>query len=123
MTVVVVGQGRLVGKPITKMLKDSGSDVIACDEDTKDLAAETRKADIIITATGVAGLIKHEMVKDHAVIIDAGTSRVDGKLVGDVASEVFENETLSITPSPGGVGPMTVAVLFENLLRAAQRER
>ncbi|HSX48080.1 MAG TPA: bifunctional 5,10-methylenetetrahydrofolate dehydrogenase/5,10-methenyltetrahydrofolate cyclohydrolase [Candidatus Nanoarchaeia archaeon] len=109
--VTVVGQGRLVGEPISRMLQDSGATVICCDEDTKDLKSETLKADIVVTATGQKNLIKPGMVKEGAVVIDAS---------GDVDPKLFENESLKITPTPGGVGPVTVTVLFDNLLRAAQ---
>jgi methylenetetrahydrofolate dehydrogenase (NADP+)/methenyltetrahydrofolate cyclohydrolase len=116
-TAVVVGQGRLVGKPMAEMLRSAGATVIICDESTADLAHEIGKGDIIVTATGVPDLITPEMVSVGAVIIDAGTSRKDGKLVGDVDPRCYAIDSLKVTPTPGGVGPMTVAALFENLLR------
>lgn len=118
--VAVVGQGRLVGRPLAKLLEGAGAEVVVCDEHTKDLAAKTRSAEIIVTATGVPGLITSDMVGDKAVVIDAGTALRDGKLVGDCASELYERPDIKITPTPGGVGPMTVAALFDHLLRAAQ---
>lgn len=110
-TVTVVGQGRLVGEPISKMLADSGANVIRCDISTKNLADATLKADIIVSATGQPGLIKPGMVKPATVVIDAA---------GDVDPELLKNPTLKITPARGGVGPMTVAALFDHLIRAAQ---
>lgn len=108
--VTVVGQGRLVGQPLAKMLEDSGAKVIRCDEHTQDLKSQTLKANIVVSATGQKNLIQPGMVKDGAVVVDAA---------GDVDPSLFENESLKITPTPGGIGPMTVAVLFDNLLRAA----
>jgi methylenetetrahydrofolate dehydrogenase (NADP+)/methenyltetrahydrofolate cyclohydrolase len=118
--VVVVGQGRLVGKPMAEMLRSAGAEVEVCDESTKDLARKTKAADIIITATGQPGLITHDMIQDGATIIDAGTAVVDGKLVGDADPKLYEDKSLKITPTPGGVGPLTVCVLFDNLLRVGR---
>ncbi len=120
--VTVVGQGRLVGKPLAAMLESSGATVIRCDKGTKDLAAETRKADIIISATGQPKLITRDMVKPGAVIVDAGTAEMDGNLVGDVDHELYGDESLKVTPNPGGVGPLTVAALFDNVLIAAKKQ-
>ncbi len=110
--VVVVGQGRLVGLPLVKILKTAGAKVLTADEHTTDLQGATLKADILITATGQPGLIKPGMVKPGTVIIDAGSPKpeVDPTLLAD--------PNLKITPVPGGVGPMTVAALFDNLLAA-----
>lgn len=118
-SVTVVGQGRLVGKPISTMLENSRAQVTRCDITTKDLAAETRKADMVISAVGKPNLIKPGMVKPGAVVIDAGTAEMDGNLVGDASHELYEDDSIKITPNPGGVGPMTVAALFDNLLLAA----
>lgn len=108
--VVVVGAGNLVGKPLAIHLKNLGATVTVCDEFTKNLAEFTKKAEILISATGIPGLIKKEMVKKGAVVIDVGSPKpdVDFKNVAQVAS--------FITPVPGGVGPMTVVSLLENLL-------
>ncbi len=122
-TVVVVGQGLLVGAPLATMLEDSGAHVIRCDKSTADLRSEVMKADIIVTATGQPNLITADMVKSGTVVIDAGTAEIDGNLVGDVDHALYEDESLKITPNPGGVGPITVAALFDNLLQAATKRR
>jgi methylenetetrahydrofolate dehydrogenase (NADP+)/methenyltetrahydrofolate cyclohydrolase len=119
-TVTVVGRGRLVGAPLAKMLEDSGAHVIRCDQTTTDLASQTLKADVIISGTGRPNLITTGMVKPGATIVDAGGGHRDGKLAGDVNPALFENSSLAITPNPGGVGPMTVATLFEHTLQAAK---
>lgn len=112
--ITVVGQGRLVGQPLSKILEDSGGSVIRCDINTQDLQSSTLKADIIVAATGQKDLIKPGMVRSGAVVIDAG---------GDVDAELLNDQSLKITPPRGGVGPMTVAALFDNLLRAAQKAK
>jgi methylenetetrahydrofolate dehydrogenase (NADP+) / methenyltetrahydrofolate cyclohydrolase len=117
--VAVVGQGRLVGAPLSQLLEDSEAEVIRCDKRTKDLAAETRKADIVVSGTGVPGLIKPGMVKPKAVVVDAGAGEANGSVSGDLHPDLFKDASLKITPNPGGVGPMTVVALFENLLQAA----
>ena len=117
--ITVVGQGRLVGAPLAKLLEESGATVIRCDKYTKDLPAETRRGDIVISATGQPDLVKPGMVKPGAVVVDAGSGEAGGSIRGDVDPALFEDESLSITPNPGGVGPMTVVALFDNLLQAA----
>lgn len=119
--IVIVGHGRLVGKPLARILQDSGYDVTVADRKTVDLNAETRRADVLITATGVPGLVTAEMVKPDAVVVDAGVATDSNGLVGDVAPDVRELEDITITPIKGGVGPLTVCALFENVLRAARR--
>ena len=112
--IVVVGKGDLVGKPLSILLTQDSATMTVCNKHTENLAHYTRQADIIITATGVPGLISVEMVKEGVVVIDAGTSFIGKKLVGDVAfTEVAEKSEL-ITPVPGGVGPITVAKLLKN---------
>ncbi len=113
--IVVVGQGRLVGKPLADRLEASGCDVVRCDIHTKDLKAETLQADIIFTGTGQPALIKSDMVKVGAVLVDTGSPR------NELDPALFDRPDLIITPNPGGVGPMTVASLFDNLLIAAQQ--
>jgi methylenetetrahydrofolate dehydrogenase (NADP+)/methenyltetrahydrofolate cyclohydrolase len=113
--IVVVGQGRLVGKPLADRLEASGRDVVRCDIHTKDLAAETHQADILFTGTGQPGLIKPDMVKAGAVLIDTGSPR------NEFDPALYDRDDLTLTPNPGGVGPMTVASLFDNLLIAAQK--
>lgn len=117
--VTVVGQGQLVGKPLSDLLENSEAQVVRCDKNTEDLKAETLKADIVISGTGVPGLIKPGMVKRKAVIVDAGAGEAGGSVVGDVDPDLFKDDSLKITPNPGGVGPMTVVALFENLIQAA----
>lgn len=115
--IAVVGQGRLVGRPLADMLEASGLNVTRADEFTQDLVAVTSAADIIITATGQSGLITSAMVKPGAVVVDAGAP------ASDLAPELHDRTDLTLTPNPGGVGPMTVAALFDNLLIAAQNPR
>jgi methylenetetrahydrofolate dehydrogenase (NADP+) / methenyltetrahydrofolate cyclohydrolase len=119
--IVVAGQGRLVGGPLTAMLRASNLDVQTADQSTRDLAALTRTADILITATGQPGLITSAMIKPNAVVVDAGVATEAGKIVGDLAQDVRERGDLTITPPKGGVGPLTVCALFENVITAAQR--
>lgn len=119
--IVIVGQGRLVGAPLTHMFRESGLTVQTADASTKDLAALTRQADILITATGKPGLITSDMVKPNAVVVDAGVATEAGKIVGDLAADVRERDDLIMTPQKGGVGPLTVCSLFENVIEAARR--
>jgi methylenetetrahydrofolate dehydrogenase (NADP+) / methenyltetrahydrofolate cyclohydrolase len=120
-TVLLIGRGKLVGAPLEKILKDSGVEVRVADRSTKNLAEETLAADIIITATGSPAILYPDMIKEKAVVVDAGVASEDGKTVGDVAPEVYERDDLTITPVKGGVGPLTVCALFDNVIRAAQR--
>lgn len=119
--VLLVGRGKLVGAPLEKMLLASGINPSVADKYTVDLRAETLKADIIVTATGVHGVIRSDMVKDGAVVVDAGVASEGGKTVGDLAPEVYERDDLTLTPLKGGVGPLTVCALFENTIQAATR--
>lgn len=118
--VLLVGRGKLVGQPLERMLKSSGVDVWSTDRSTTDLKAETLKADVIITATGSPAILYPDMIKQGAVVVDAGVAGEEGKTVGDLALEVYERDDLSITPTKGGVGPLTVCALFENVIRAAR---
>ena len=111
--IVVVGQGRLVGKPLADRLESSGHSVTRCDINTKDLRAETLKADILFTGTGQKYLIQPDMVKTGAVLVDTGSPN------NEFDPSLYDRPDLTITPNPGGVGPMTVASLFDNLLIAA----
>jgi len=119
--VLLIGRGKLVGAPLERMLGASGVDVHVADRETADLNAETEQADIIITATGSPAILYANMIKQGAVVVDAGVASEGGKTVGDVAPEVYEREDISITPTKGGVGPLTVCALFENVIRAARR--
>lgn len=118
--IAIVGQGRLVGAPLTKMFAESGLDVTPVTRKTPNLPEIIHASDIIITATGVPGLITSEMVQPGAVVVDAGVATDAGKLVGDLAPEVHGRADLTITPKKGGVGPLTVCALFENTIQAAR---
>src|SRR3989344_4601807 len=120
-TVVVVGRGMLVGEPVAMLLKQRAKKLIICDRKTKDLSHETKKADILISAVGQPNLIKKEMVKKGAVVIDAGTAKYKGKIVGDVDFADVSLKISYITPVPGGVGPVTVAMLLANVVKAAEK--
>lgn len=119
-TCVVVGKGKLVGAPMIKLLGKAGGNVIVCDTKTKDLKAETLKADILVVATGNKGLIKKDMIKDGAVVIDAGINREDGKLYGDVDRECYDLP-IKITPVPKGVGLTTRSSLLENIIESYKK--
>lgn len=119
--VLLVGHGKLVGAPLKKMLKESDIDVHVADRDTEDLKKETLEADIIITATGSPAVLSADMIKPDAVVVDAGVASEEGKTVGDLADDVYEREDIKVTPKKGGVGPLTVCALFENVIRAAQK--
>lgn len=122
--VVIVGRSEIVGKPIGMMLVQKGetadATVTICHSRTRDLASITKQADILIAAIGKPEFITADMVKPGATVIDVGINRVDGKLVGDVAYEPVSAIAERITPVPGGVGPMTIAMLLENTLTAAR---
>lgn len=119
--ILLIGRGKLVGAPLERMLQASGLDVSVADRETKDLVDMTSQADIIITATGSPAILHPQMIKYGATIVDAGVASEDGKTVGDVAPEVYERDDLRITPTKGGVGPLTVCALFENVIRSARR--
>ena len=119
---VVVGRSQLVGKPLAQLLLAANATVTHCHSRTRDLAGECRRADVIVAAAGQRDLITAEMVGEGAVVIDVGTNRTDeGKLTGDVDYEAVSQVAGAITPVPGGVGPMTRAMLLENTLKAARR--
>jgi len=117
---VVVGRSILVGKPLALMLLDRHCTVSICHSRTRDLAEECRRADVIVAAVGRANIINEEMIKPGAIIIDVGINRLeDGRLVGDVDFEGASKLAGAITPVPGGVGPMTIAMLLSNTVDAA----
>ena len=118
--VVVVGRSNIVGKPVFHMLLDRNATVTICHSKTKDLTVVTKQADILIVAIGRANMITKEYVKEGAVIIDVGMNRVDGKIYGDVDFESVVPVVSKITPVPGGVGLMTVAMLMKNTVKAAK---
>jgi methylenetetrahydrofolate dehydrogenase (NADP+)/methenyltetrahydrofolate cyclohydrolase len=119
---VVVGRSDLVGKPISALLLGANATVTTAHSRTRDLAAVCARADILVAAVGVAHLIKGEWVKPGAVVIDVGMNRADGKLTGDVEFESARDRARLITPVPGGVGPMTIAMLMRNTLEAAKAD-
>lgn len=119
-TIAIVGKGRLVGAPLLSLWQGAGYNVSAYDRQTVDLSKVLRLADVIVTATGVPGLISSNMIAPGAVVIDAGTAAEHGKIIGDLASDVRLRDDLTITPEKGGVGPLTVSALFDNVIRAAQ---
>ena len=119
--ILLIGRGKLVGAPLEQLLTESDHYVTVADRGTKILDASSISADVIITATGSPAIIYPEMVKEGAIIVDAGVASEDGKTVGDVAPEVYERDDIIITPQKGGVGPLTVCALFENIIRASQR--
>jgi methylenetetrahydrofolate dehydrogenase (NADP+) / methenyltetrahydrofolate cyclohydrolase len=118
--ITIVGNGRLVGAPLAHMWRESGLEVTVLTRDTEDISAILRESDIIITATGVPHLITSEMIPIGSVVVDAGTASEDGLIVGDIDEAVRARDDLTITPEKGGVGPLTVAGLFDNVITAAQ---
>ena len=119
--VCVIGASDIVGKPMASLLINAKATVSVCNSRTKDLKAHTIAADIICVGTGVVNLVTADMVKEDVIIIDIGINRLDtGKLVGDVDFHAVKDKCSYITPVPGGVGPMTIAMLLKNTLKAAQ---
>jgi methylenetetrahydrofolate dehydrogenase (NADP+)/methenyltetrahydrofolate cyclohydrolase len=119
---VVVGRSQIVGKPVAVLLLAENATVTVCHSRTADLAAHTRRADVLVAAVGRAGLISQEMIKPGAAVVDVGTNRSDGKLVGDVDPAAADVAGW-LTPMPGGVGPMTIAMLLQATVRAAKYRR
>lgn len=121
--VVVIGRGLTVGRPLGLLLtrRTENATVTLCHTGTRDLAAHTRNADIVVAAAGVAGILTEEMVRPGAALLDVGVSRVDGAIVGDLAPEVWDVAGW-VSPNPGGVGPMTRAMLLSNVVLAAERQ-
>ncbi len=118
---VIIGASNIVGRPMATMLLNLGATVSICHIKTKDLSLYTRQADLIVVAAGCANLLKADMVKDGVIVVDVGINRLEnGKLVGDVDFESVSKKASFISPVPGGVGPMTIAMLLENTLKAAQ---
>lgn len=119
--VVVVGRSNIVGKPLAQCLLNKNATVTICHSKTHDLAKHTKDADILISAVGKLNLITEDMVKEGAVVIDVGMNRKeDGKLAGDVDFESVSKKASYITPVPGGVGPMTIAMLMNNVVKACK---
>ena len=121
---VVIGRSNIVGKPMALLLLAQNATVTMCHSKTKDLSAVTSRADVLIAAIGKPRMITADMVKEGAVVIDVGVNRLEsGKLAGDVAFDEVAPKTSAITPVPGGVGPMTIAMLMKNTLDAARLAR
>jgi methylenetetrahydrofolate dehydrogenase (NADP+)/methenyltetrahydrofolate cyclohydrolase len=121
--IVVIGQGRLVGAPVTRMLQALEYDVTPVTRATPNLPAVAAEADVIISGAGSPNLVTSTMVKQGAVVLDAGVATDKGKLVGDIAADVRQRTDITITPEKGGVGPLTVCALFENVIRAASQQK
>jgi methylenetetrahydrofolate dehydrogenase (NADP+) / methenyltetrahydrofolate cyclohydrolase len=119
---VIVGASNIVGKPQAMLLLQQGATITICNSKTKDLGAQTRRADVLVVATGKAKMITGDMIKPGAVVIDVGINRMEnGKLCGDVDFDSAKEVAGFITPVPGGVGPMTIAMLLMNTIEAAER--
>lgn len=119
--IALVGRGRLVGAPLAKLWLDAGRDVTVFDKSTSHELSQLGDFDVIVSATGVPGLLTSSMIRSGAVVVDAATSAEHGKIVGDVSADVRERDDLTITPEKGGVGPLTVCALFDNVIRSARQ--
>ncbi len=118
--IAIVGNGRLVGSPLSRLWQKSGYDVTVFDSSSEDMQSQLIQFDVIVTAVGVPELINTDDVKQGAVVVDAGTAAEHGKIVGDVSPDLRTRDDITITPEKGGVGPLTVTALFDNVIRAAQ---
>lgn len=119
--IIIVGNGRLVGNPLAKMWRNSGYNVKVLDKQDN-ISIELKKADIVISAVGSPGVISSAMIQPSAVVVDAGSTNEDGQVKGDIADDVYIRDDLTITPKKGGVGPLTVSALFDNVIRAARNQ-
>ena len=120
---VVIGRSNIVGKPLSQCLLNKNATVTVCHSRTRDIQNVTKNADILISAVGRLNMVTEDMVKDGAVVIDVGMNRkADGKLAGDVDFENVKEKTSYITPVPGGVGPMTIAMLMNNVIKATKQQ-
>ena len=119
--VLLIGRGKLVGAPLEKIYQASGVNVQVADRSVENLTELALEADVIITATGSPSILSSDMVKHGAVVVDAGVASEEGKTVGDLAPDIYDRDDLTITPQKGGVGPLTVCALFENVIRAANK--
>lgn len=118
--IAIVGHGRLVGGPLAKLWREYGYTITVFDEHSKNMTSQLKRHNVIVSAAGVPGLITSDVVQPGAVVIDAATSSEHGKVLGDVADDVRARTDLTITPETGGVGPLTVVALFDNVIRAAR---
>lgn len=115
--VVIIGRGNIVGKPLSLALTNENATVSLLHSHTKDITKYTKEADIIISACGTPNIITSDMIKDNSVVIDVGVNRINGKIVGDVDFESVSKKASYITPNPEGVGPMTIAMIIDNLIK------
>lgn len=115
---VIVGRSNIVGKPVAHLLLEENATINICHSRTRELSQETRQADILIAAVGIPEFINGNMVKEGVVAIDVGINKIDGKLVGDLEFDSVKEKSSYITPVPGGVGPMTIAMLMKNTVKA-----
>lgn len=115
--VVIIGRGNIVGKPLSLALTNENATVSLLHSHTKDITKYTKEADIIISACGTPNIITSDMIKDNSVVIDVGVNRINGKIVGDVDFKSVSKKASYITPNPGGVGPMTIAMIIDNLIK------
>lgn len=120
--ILVVGQGRLVGTPLTKMWRNSGYEISTADLSTSDLTTAVKGASLVVSGTGSPGLISSDMVSHGVILIDAGAASENGEIKGDLSPAIYEREDIIATPQKGGVGPLTVAALFDNVIQACQRQ-
>lgn len=118
--VAIIGRGNIVGKPLAMALENRNATVSLLHSKTKDLKMFTKDADIVVVACGIPKLLKKDMIKEGSVVIDVGISRVDGKIVGDIDFDNIKDIAAFVTPNPGGVGPMTVAMIIDNLIEMGE---
>lgn len=118
--VAIIGRGNIVGKPLAMALENRNATVSLLHSKTKDLKMFTKDADIVVVACGIPKLLKKEMIKEGSVVIDVGISRVDGKIVGDIDFDNIKDIALFVTPNPAGIGPMTIAMIIDNLIEMGE---
>lgn len=118
--VAIIGRGNIVGKPLAMALENRNATVSLLHSKTKDLKMFTKDADIVVVACGIPKLLKKDMIKEGSVVIDVGISRVDGKIVGDIDFDNIKDIALFVTPNPGGIGPMTIAMIIDNLIEMGE---
>lgn len=119
--IAIVGNGRLVGAPLARMWTDSGYDVTVLDNSVEDIASVIRESDVVVSATGVPRLITASMINVGATVVDAGTASENGVIVGDIEPSIRERDDVKVTPEKGGVGPLTIAALFDHVIEAASK--
>jgi len=120
LNVCIVGASNIVGKPLAGLLLNEGATIDVCHIDTQDLKSHTIRADIVFVGVGKPNLITKDMIKDGVIVVDIGINKIDGKIVGDTDFEALKDKCSFITPVPGGVGPMTIACLLQNTIKAAK---